>query len=613
MGGDDPLSSPTRLLALRTIALLDTPPEEAFDRVTRLAVAVAHSAGATLSFLDDEHEFRKSLAGVCTNWSRQIPVGGPGRAIVESAEELETLTLEGSYFGIPVTTVGEVVGVLAVYDSAARTFSADERAALHDLASLAGAELALRRSLRRSVERPTLARGDVIYRTLASNLPNGAMFLFDRAARLLIADGTQLRALTGLDKAELEGRLFSEIASPEANAEMQPLHEAALAGRTTSAELRRDDRTFQIHGVPVHDDEGEVVAGIALAYDVTELRATEEQLRRQMQFSAVQAGVAVAANESASSVEALQTCVNLICAQGWPLGHVYFAEPSGKRLLPSGIWNVGADHRYDAFRRATGESELEVTDTVLGGVLGVRRPVWLTALDSDTRYADSGLKNGFAFPVIVGREVTAVLEFYSERSEDHDPAWLDMIGYVALQTAHAVERERAQLALLAYATEVRELSLGDDLTGLYNRRGFLTLARQQLLVAQREQRKVALVFADLDGMKDINDRLGHEVGDRALVEVAGVLRHCFRASDIVARLGGDEFVAIATQHDDLEPALTTRIQTGLATLNADPNRPYKLQLSIGVTPSSAATDTIEELLALADRRMYEQKRASKLG
>ena len=626
MGGDDPLFAATRLLALRTTALLDTPPEEAFDRVTRLAMTVAGAAGATLSFLDERREFRKSAAGLCTGWAKETPLAdAAGREVVRhsqaltldvAAPELATLGV-AAYLGIPVVTVGEAVGVLAVYDLLPRGFSEAQQAALQDLAALAGAELALRRSLRRSAERPTLARGDVIYRTLASNLPNGAMFLFDRALRHLIADGTELVALTSHTKAELEGRLLSELA-PALEESLRPVYQAALRGQTSDTELRRGDRTFQVHGVPVHDDEQEVVAGIALAYDVSELRATEEQLRRQMLLSAIQAGVAVAANESESSVDALQNCVNLICAHsGWPIGHVYFAEPSGVRLLPSGLWNAGAASGYDGFRAATAEHELMATATVLGGVLAARRPVWLTTLATDPefarRQADSGLDSGFAFPVLVGSEIVAVLEFYGVAREMRDPAWLEMIGYVALQTAHAIERERARLALLAYATEVRELSLVDELTGLYNRRGFLTLARQQLLVSQRDHRKVALLFADLDGMKDINDRFGHDVGDRALVDVAGVLRQCFRASDIVARLGGDEFVAIAALHDDLEPALTNRIQAGLAALNAEPGRAYALQLSIGLTPSSTSTDTIEELLALADRRMYEQKRARKLS
>ena len=90
--------------------------------------------------------------------------------------------------------------------------------------------------------------------------------------------------------------------------------------------------------------------------------------------------------------------------------------------------------------------------------------------------------------------------------------------------------------------EVRQLSMTDELTGVYNRRGFFLLANQQLKIAKRTQMSCCLLFADLDGLKKINDSLGHEIGDRILAEAAYILKQTFRDSDIVARLGGDEFV-----------------------------------------------------------------------
>ena len=87
--------------------------------------------------------------------------------------------------------------------------------------------------------------------------------------------------------------------------------------------------------------------------------------------------------------------------------------------------------------------------------------------------------------------------------------------------------------------EVRQLSLTDELTGLYNRRGFFLLAEQQLKIARRTQTPCCVLFADLDGLKKINDTIGHELGDRAIVDAAQILKETFRDADIVARLGGD--------------------------------------------------------------------------
>lgn len=167
---------------------------------------------------------------------------------------------------------------------------------------------------------------------------------------------------------------------------------------------------------------------------------------------------------------------------------------------------------------------------------------------------------------------------------------------------YAVERHR----LLA---QIRALSTTDELTGLHNRRGFFTLARQQFRVSARGRREMVLLFADLDGMKQINDRLGHRAGDRALQETALLLRHTFRESDILARMGGDEFVVLATDTSAAgAEVMTRRLQANLQALNADPTRSAPLAVSVGVALyDPAAPATLDELLARADTLMYRQK------
>ncbi|HEY7546623.1 MAG TPA: diguanylate cyclase, partial [Blastocatellia bacterium] len=109
---------------------------------------------------------------------------------------------------------------------------------------------------------------------------------------------------------------------------------------------------------------------------------------------------------------------------------------------------------------------------------------------------------------------------------------------LARSVRYAIERNRMQM-------EIRNLSLKDELTGLYNRRGFLALAEQQLKLAQRSARDLLLLFADVDGLKYINDTFGHREGDYAIKNSAEILRKTFRRSDIIARIGGDEFTVLA--------------------------------------------------------------------
>lgn len=181
----------------------------------------------------------------------------------------------------------------------------------------------------------------------------------------------------------------------------------------------------------------------------------------------------------------------------------------------------------------------------------------------------------------------------------------------------AIHKHRAEIAtsereeaLRRNADLLASLSLVDELTQLRNRRGFFELADQALKVARRERHMLGLFFIDLNGMKQINDTLGHLVGDQALRETADILRDTFREADIVARLGGDEFVALAHVHNDTS-VLRERLREHLAVLNAQPDRPYKLDVSIGTTLVNAAgNDTIETLIARADADMYEEKRAT---
>ena len=168
---------------------------------------------------------------------------------------------------------------------------------------------------------------------------------------------------------------------------------------------------------------------------------------------------------------------------------------------------------------------------------------------------------------------------------------------------YAIERHRMQATL-------RSLSLLDDLTGLYNRRGFLTLGAQHVKLALRTNRGSLVMMADLDGLKQINDSFGHPEGDLALVRTAEILRGTFRTSDILGRIGGDEFAVLAIEaRQDSGEVLMARLQENLVRYNAQPDLRYKLSISAGVaTLDPEGTLSVEDLMARADAALYDQKR-----
>jgi diguanylate cyclase (GGDEF)-like protein len=160
-------------------------------------------------------------------------------------------------------------------------------------------------------------------------------------------------------------------------------------------------------------------------------------------------------------------------------------------------------------------------------------------------------------------------------------------------------------------SELHNQSLKDYLTGLNNRRGFFILAQQHAKLAKRMKRPVLFVVADLDGMKKINDTFGHEAGDQALIETAGILKKTFRDADIIGRIGGDEF-AVCIMEDDTSTAeaITARLEENIRIANTITTAPYKLSISAGIARFDSASQTsFEQMLAQADRLMYEIKRS----
>lgn len=161
--------------------------------------------------------------------------------------------------------------------------------------------------------------------------------------------------------------------------------------------------------------------------------------------------------------------------------------------------------------------------------------------------------------------------------------------------------------------ELRSLSLTDDLTELCNRRGFLIHAEQHFKIARRARQEFLLFYADMDGLKQINDTFGHEEGSQAIIRMAEILRKTFRDSDIIARLGGDEFTALVKDASpDVVSLIGARLRENLQHYNAKCRHSYELSLSVGfVTVAPDLATTLEEQIARADRAMYEHKRSKR--
>ena len=175
--------------------------------------------------------------------------------------------------------------------------------------------------------------------------------------------------------------------------------------------------------------------------------------------------------------------------------------------------------------------------------------------------------------------------------------------------------ERILRRALIYSLERHEIleslyktTIVDDLTGLYNRRGLYTLGNQQVELAKRHNDDIFIFFLDLDGMKEINDSLGHDFGDKALIDTSKIMHKSFRTTDILSRVGGDEFVVVAVKAQfEFIPIIIQRVKDFVKEQNSSEEK-FKISISIGVSKVDLdAESPLDEAIRDADKKMYDSK------
>jgi diguanylate cyclase (GGDEF)-like protein len=259
-----------------------------------------------------------------------------------------------------------------------------------------------------------------------------------------------------------------------------------------------------------------------------------------------------------------------------------------------------------------------------GWVMTHGEPLAIKDVDSDERipkeaYQPTFVRSMLMVPIRAANPVGAIGNYWAH---PYEPLQKQIKILQALADTTAVALENVQLysslearvkertaQLEAANQEIHQLSLTDELTGLNNRRGFVLLGNQQLHMARRSQTPAWLLFTDLDGLKPVNDRFGHDAGDRLLCAAAEILREAFRETDILARIGGDEFVVFGAGKQSVEN-LTARLRSRMEQYNLQQEPGSRLSLSLGVVPiDPSGSDSLDQLLSRADEAMYAMKRA----
>lgn len=329
--------------------------------------------------------------------------------------------------------------------------------------------------------------------------------------------------------------------------------------------------------------------------------------------------VALAANQAGELKDALELALARICeATGWKLGHALVATPDGETgqpspvLEPTGGWYGAAGEAYAPLRAAA------LTEGPFAGlpgrVVAMGRAAWITDLGrggEDPRAglaAAAGLRAAFAFPVMAGRAVAAVLEFFSDQAQAPDAALVRVLAQAGRQLGKVAERQWRQRRLEYDASH-------DALTGLPNRTLFLDRLGRVLARGRRGASAFAVLLLDLDRFHVVNDSLGHAAGDALLLMIAERLSGGLRSSDMIARwpkelarLGGDVFTVLLEDlpHDSDALRVAERLQESLAPPLTLGGRQFFITASVGIAIGAADGDA-GRVLHEADLAMSRAK------
>jgi two-component system NtrC family sensor kinase len=301
-----------------------------------------------------------------------------------------------------------------------------------------------------------IPQGEAKFQNLLESAPD-AIIIVDEAGKMVIVNH-QAEVLFGYTCSELLGQTI-ELLLPEnlrtlhvkhrANYVSEPRTRPIGSGYTLNAR-RKDGSQFlsEVSLSPLRTDHGLLITSVIR--DITERTLAEAALRRQTTFVKLLQEVAITANQATSVDVALQSALDQVCAYtGWPIGHAYFSSYEDDGLEPTKLWHIDDPDQFVSFRKQSEVLRFAAGVGLVGQVMLSKKPAWSVNPGADSQFlraliaSENGIRAGFAFPVLAGDEVVAVLEFFSTEAAEPDEALLDVMAHVGTQLGRVVERVRS--------------------------------------------------------------------------------------------------------------------------------------------------------------------------
>ncbi|MGF9693025.1 diguanylate cyclase [Rhizobium sp. 0TCS1.26] len=448
-------------------------------------------------------------------------------------------------------------------------------------------------------------------RQLLDQFPQ-SLLLKDRRGRYVFANAPALAAAGLASEEELFGRtvfdldmMESEVAEQRFLLEQQLMADGvAFEQEETFGRGAEGSLWYLTTRTPMRNEEGQVVGLIVMARDITERKRQEDLNRGQATVL-----------EMVARGRPLKAILTALCGlvqqqlQGVTASVLLF-DPDINQLR-----HGASPDLPDAFSRLVDGIEIGPQAGSCGAAAWRRQTIVTTDIDSDPLWdgcrkiaAMFGLRSCWSTPIIaVGEEVLGTLALYSKTVRAPTPREAEISAMAADLAGIAIERARNE-------QRIHHMAHHDPLTGLPNRALFWPKFGRALSDARREGRKIIVAYIDLDNFKQINDTLGHAIGDEVLRTIANRMLNSVRPSDLVVRLGGDEFAIVFSHINQDRPAVVRRLQHVRASISAPvsvDDAEISATCSMGVAFYPGDGDTPEALLASADRAMYDAKRGGR--
>ncbi len=590
MSASQPRDESARLEALRRYQILDTSAEQAFDDLTRLASLLCDTPMAVMSLIDENRQWFKSRVG--------IEIAETPRAVAFCAhtiQQRESLVVPDAarddrfrnnpfvkakdgirfYAGVPlITPDGHAIGTLSVMDRKSRQLEARQLDALRALARQAEKQLEVRvyvdRLARTIQERETVERRLREANQFTSEIIDGAaqgIVVYDRSFRYVVWNRF-MEELTGMPSKHVLGNNAMQLFPHVRGQGIHALLDRALAGEKVSSESYRFEipqtgRVGWVNGTygPHRNASGEITGVIGVIRDVSEtMRAQEAQTAAEAKFRGL--------------VE--QSLVGIYVIQD---GRFQYVNPKLAEII------------------GYTPDEVLAFESVLDVVVEEDHPIVKENIRKRLEGESKTVRYSFRAMRKDGEQVE--LEVHGAATE--------YLGRPAIigTLLDITDRKRAEAQIVYHAYH-------DPLTELPNRMLFMERLRLQLAQAKRQNRRLSIVYFDLDRFKFVNDTLGHSVGDEFLQTVATRLKGLVREMDTVARVGGDEFVILipdVARAEDISVIAQKLLNSVARPLQVE-GRALQITASAGVSTYPADGEDAETLLRNADTAMY---RAKELG